>query len=394
MLEGDNMAEQEFTEAGQVGKKLRSGLASAYKAAKGGAKWGYDYINDFVTEYGKEPLLNLYPQAVNLTAAAGETVAGIADKPVNLGRYPYYNLQTQFDEPLTEGTSQETEPPTPKRTLENSDLLSEYYGGVENVPVRRAEAVKPSGKLYRVMYAGKGAEASEVYETKEEADAALKKAGGKGAVAGVDMSRKPKEGAKAKVSYRNYLKSELGAEIPAEQAEARSKRYVDQLDQAKMDKMAYDENLKKAKSPEYKTALQERVRLANEEKRVKDKEAGAGFESWRSDIRAKKVSEQDFNTYNQQLGLLKQAYAQARKAGDIEGAFYLSRNIEDFQAGIPKEMGARKKEIEKRTLLKRNAMLAEQERIAREEAERSIRTQAANPDYINPFNKTFGMKYQ
>jgi hypothetical protein len=91
------MAEQEFTEAGKVGQKLRSGLASAYKAAKGGAKWGRDYIKDFVTEYGDETLLNLYPQAVNLTAAAGEAIAGVANKPANLGRFPYYDLPTQFD---------------------------------------------------------------------------------------------------------------------------------------------------------------------------------------------------------------------------------------------------------------------------------------------------------
>ena len=171
------MAEQEFTEAGKVGQKLRSGLASAYKAAKGGAKWGRNYIKDFVTEYGDETLLNLYPQAVNLTAAAGEAIAGVADKPVNLGRYPYYNLQTQFDEPLTGGTSQEPEPPTPKRTLENSDLLSEYYGGVDNVPVRRAEAVnkkQESKKLNYVVKTYGENPTSEVFTDKEKAKAALK----------------------------------------------------------------------------------------------------------------------------------------------------------------------------------------------------------------------------
>jgi hypothetical protein len=37
----------------------------------------------------------------------------------------------------------ESEPPEPKATLENRDLNSEYYGGFDNVPVRKAEAVKP-----------------------------------------------------------------------------------------------------------------------------------------------------------------------------------------------------------------------------------------------------------
>lgn len=37
----------------------------------------------------------------------------------------------------------ESEPPEPKATLANRDLNSEYYGGFDNVPVRKAEAVKP-----------------------------------------------------------------------------------------------------------------------------------------------------------------------------------------------------------------------------------------------------------
>jgi hypothetical protein len=363
MLEGDNMAEQEFTEAGQVGQKLRSGLASAYKAAKGGAKWGYDYINDFVTEYGQEPLLNLYPQAVNLTAAAGEAIAGVANKPVNLGRYPYYNLQSRSAEPLPSGTSQEPEPPEPKATLANRDLLSEYYGGFDNVPVRKAEPVKK--KLYRVMFAGKGAEASQTYETKEEADAALKAAGGKGAIAGIDMSRKPKEGAKAKVSNRNYLKGELGEELPAEDVQARKQAYLDKDTQVYANKTMYDDALKRAKSPEYKAALQERGRLANEAKRAKDKEAGAGFESWRSDVKARRGAEDTLNRYNQSIGLLKQAYTQARRSGNFEKAFDISERIQKNEANVPREMGARKKYFEESAIRNRDAMLAEQERLAK-----------------------------
>ena len=37
----------------------------------------------------------------------------------------------------------ESEPPEPAATLANRDLNSEYYGGFDNVPVRKAEAVKP-----------------------------------------------------------------------------------------------------------------------------------------------------------------------------------------------------------------------------------------------------------
>jgi hypothetical protein len=35
------------------------------------------------------------------------------------------------------------EPPEPEPTLANRDLNLEYYGGVDNVPVRKAIAVKP-----------------------------------------------------------------------------------------------------------------------------------------------------------------------------------------------------------------------------------------------------------
>ena len=369
------MAEQEFTEAGKVGQKLRSGLASAYNAAKRGAKWGRNYLKDFVTEYGDETLLNLYPQAVNLTAAAGEAIAGVADKPVNLGRYPYYNLQTQFDEPLTGGTSQEPEPPTPKRTLENSDLLSEYYGGVDNVPVRRAEAVnkkQESKKLNYVVKTYGENPTSEVFTDKEKAKAALKNL------------------------YAKNQKATM-SNVPEDQAE--------QFAVGSMDKIAKNkEAIRKLRSPqteeeilqvaENKGRMEEAWAEANKAKRAKDKEAGAGFASWRSDVKARRGSEDTLNRYNQSIGLLKQAYTQAMRSGNFEKAFDISERIQKEEADVPREMGARKKYFEESAIRNRDAMLVEQERLAREEAERNSRTQAANPDYINPFNKTVGMRYQ
>jgi hypothetical protein len=375
------MAEKQYTGAGEFGKGVRSALSSAYDYVSGNIKDVPRKTKLLFDEYLSNPLYNKYPQLLlnptNIPLAAAkagvEALGGVANVPINLSD----NVLTQ----------EESEPPEPEPTLANRDLLSEYYGGFDNVPVRKAEAVnkkQAAQKLYRVMYAGKGAENSEVYETKAEADAALKKAGGKGAVAGIDMSRKAKD--KSKVSNRNYLKEELGEKLSADETEARKQKYIDQLAQTKMDKMVYDEQLKRAKSPEYKAALQERGRLANEAKRAKDKEAGAGFESWRSDVKARRMSEDDFNAYNQRLDLLKQAYSNAKSSGRLKEAYDISMDIDDFQAGIPKEMGARRKEIERRTLATRNALLADQER--------SARIQAANPDYINPFNKTIGMRYQ
>lgn len=169
------MAEQ-FTEAGQIGKDIRSKLGSAVKAAGSGAKWGYNYINDFVTEYGQEPLLNLYPQAVNLFAASGEVAAGMADKPVNLGRFPYYNLKTQFDK-----REEQKQVAAPIETQQE----------VPTITVTK-KAARPE-KLWRVMLQGGKSSEDEFYDTKEAADAALKKMGGKGAVAGIRFPAKSRE---------------------------------------------------------------------------------------------------------------------------------------------------------------------------------------------------------
>ena len=92
------MAEQEFTGAGKVGRNIRSALGSAYRSAKSGIGRGYNYIEDVIKEYGQEPLLNFNPQATNLIAAGIEAAYGLAGKPVSFGRFPYYNIQTQFDE--------------------------------------------------------------------------------------------------------------------------------------------------------------------------------------------------------------------------------------------------------------------------------------------------------
>jgi hypothetical protein len=242
------------------------------------------------------------------------------------------------------------------------------------------------------MYAGKGGKESQVFETQKEADNALKNSGGKGAVARIALGYKPSE-KKEKVFNDKYMIGKLGEPLPAEEQAAKKKAYLDTFYKVKADKTMGDirdaqlkQNLKKIKSPEYKAAVQERIKLANEAKRAEDKKAGAGFESWRSNVKAGRVAEEDFNTYNQQLGILKQAYTQAKRSGNLKAAYDISMDIEDFQAGIPKEMGARKKEITRRTLATRNAMLEEQEKNAR--------TQAANPDYINSFNKPIAMRYQ
>lgn len=150
------MAEK-FTEAGQIGKDIRSKLGSAVKAAGSGAKWGYNYINDFVTEYGQEPLLNLYPQAVNILAAGSEVAAGMANRPFNAGRFPYYDLKTQFDK-----REEQKQVAAPIETQQE----------VPTITVSK-KATQPKPDLYRVMLKGGDSRKDTFFATEEAAKSAL-----------------------------------------------------------------------------------------------------------------------------------------------------------------------------------------------------------------------------
>ena len=226
-------------------------------------------------------------------------------------------------------------------------------------------------KLYRVMYAGKGAESSEVYKTKEEADAALKKAGGKGAVAGINLSQKTRGGEK----------------LSADEAEARRQAYIDKMAQGKMDKMVYDEQLARAKSPEYKAALQEKGRLANEAKLAKDKEAGAGFASWASNVKtARDVPERQLNEYSKNMSLLNNAYREAIKAGRYLTAKDINEDIKEYSRGVPKEMGARQRYAREGALKNKEREMADYFRRKQEAQEAENRLLMSNPDY-QQFNR-------
>jgi hypothetical protein len=282
-------------------------------------------------------------------------LGGVANVPINLSD----NVLTQ----------EEQEPSEPTPTLANRDLLSEYYGGFDNVPVRKAEAVnkkQSAQKLYRVMYAGKGADASEVYETKEEADAALKKAGGRGAIAGVNVSQKTRG----------------GEMLPVEDVEERKKKYINQLAQTKADKIVYDDQLERVKSPEYKQGILDKRKRANEEKAAIDKAEGAKFAEWKSGVRLRRESENVLNDFNRETGLLKKAYSQAIQSNNPLAALQLSKAIRKRESGIPKEVGARKKFFEEDAVRRRDAYLADLERQAQEE-ERINRLYSTNPDAMD-----------
>ena len=233
-------------------------------------------------------------------------------------------------------------------------------------------------KLYRVMYAGKGAESSQTYETKEEADAALKRAGGKGAVAGVNMSQETRG----------------GEMLPIKDVQARKQRYMDQLSKTKEISKSESDRLKKIQAlrnpqteeeilqvAENRGRMEDALVEANEAKRAKDKEAGAGFADWKAKVKAGRSWEEPLNEYNQQLGLLKKAYSQARIARDPYKQFTFGRMIDAYQEGVPKEMGARRKAAQEGIIQEKNQLLAEAIQAQKEQQERERQTRLANPDF-------------
>ena len=171
----------------------------------------------------------------------------------------------------------------------------------------------------------------------------------------------------------------LGDKLPTEKTEARKKAYLDKDAQAYANKTMYDDSLKRAKSPEYKAAVQKRSRLANEAKQAEDYADGAGFRSFKANVKAGRESEGVLNDYNSQLGLLRSAYNQARQAGQPLTALKIQRSIQRYQEGVPKEMGERQKFAESGLLKERNDMLAKklQEAEEAEEEERKKRELAA-----------------
>jgi len=347
------MAEQ-FTEAGQIGKDIRSKLGSAVKAAGSGAKWGYNYINDFVTEYGQEPLLNLYPQAVNLFAAGGEVVAGMADRPVNLGRFPYYDLKTQFD----------------KR--EEQKQVAAPVDAQEEIPTITVtkKAARPE-KLWRVMLQGGKSSEDEFYDTKEAADAALKKMGGKGAVAGIRFPAKSREEESAlKEQYMQQARIGEKTAILPKSDETEKDRIMRQV-------MEVNPMATKAQQESYYNTLTT-SRAKGAEREAASKERAAKF---RSDIAAREASNEQLSQYNQQLSTLKRAYRDARRAGDYVEQYRLGDFINSYQAGIPKEIGARQKAARTGIIAERNRELSEKMRREREAKIAAERTSMANPDF-------------
>jgi hypothetical protein len=340
------MAEQEFTEAGKVGRNIRSALGSAFRSAKSGAKRGYNYIEDVVKEYGQEPLLNLYPQAVNLTAAGTEAAYGLAGKPASFGRYPYYNIPTQFDEQAE---------PAPVNTEQ------------EEIPTITVSKPKAKPNLWRVMLEGEEGKKDLFADTKEDAEYLLKQMGGKGAVAGIRIAGKNKED--EEILKEQYIKrSESGGvEDKPKKTSEKNKKYL--------------ANLERLRSGRESREAASKEQIAKDRERFERFKSGGSVSQFASDIAAKRASEDQLNQYNKQLSSLKKAYRNAGKAGDYVEQYRIGDFLNSYTAGIPKEMGARQKAAQRGMIAARNKELEEKVRRDREARIAAERTSRANPDY-------------
>ena len=229
---------------------------------------------------------------------------------------------------------------------------------VEAKATPKAEAAEPK-RLWRVMAKGGESTKDTFYETKAEADAALKAMGGKGAVAGIRFPSETKEKeSELMEQYKRKARGEVTPKAIDAEAEARKARYQE-------------------------TLAKGREKAAERESASKERAA-----KFRSDIAAKEASREQLSQYNQQLSTLKRAYRDARRAGDYVEQYRLGDFINSYQAGIPKEIGARQKAARTGIIAERNRELSEKMRREREARIAAERTSMANPDF-QQFNTQF-----
>jgi len=342
------MAEQEYTEAGKLGKKIRSSLKSAWETAKRGedyVKRGVNFVDDLGREYLIEPLKNLYPQAVNLAAAGAEVGYGIAGKPASFGRFPYYDIKTRFDE----SEPAPTEEPDP-----------------EKKPDAQFEFQKPSpSKLWRVMTEGGDRTKDEFFDSKKEADAALKKSGGKGVVMGLTIPE-DNQGA-LKKQYIQNVRENWGANKPAKQApidqpspETEEEFLYQQISRlnpnaTEKQKQTYVERVSASRAKrreregyadEYQAQLAKGTLPTEYEQRRMGEEASArGMRDFITSTRIRDdLANQIRKNYDDEMRYLKAAERQYARRKDYEGALSLRQLINSINESYgvsSKDSGAR-----------------------------------------------------
>lgn len=263
-------------------------------------------------------------------------------------------------------------------------------------------------RLWRVMTEGADPSEDAFYDTKEAADSALKKMGGKGAVAGIKFPAKSREEESA--LKEQYMQSVIGGKVattqkPAETEEDRIKQKISEVNPQATEeqKTKFLETLSKSRArgrerggyaEKYQAAVAEgRTPTAYEERRMAERASKAKAQQFFSDISARQASADQLNQYNKQLGALKSAYRNARRTGDYVEQYRLGEFINAYQAGIPKEIGAREKAARSGIIGQRNKEMQELARIEREAKIEAQRTSMANPDFVQ-FNNQLSAQYQ
>lgn len=235
----------------------------------------------------------------------------------------------------------------------------------------KAPEKKQQPSLWRVMMQGGDPSQDTFYDTKEAADAALKKMGGKGAVAGVRFpakSREEESALKEQYMQRAAIGGKVATTPKADETEEEAiKRRV---------REANPQATPEQQQNYYNTLTASRAR--GKEREVASKERYAKL---KSDIAAKEASNEQLNQYNKQLSALKGAYREARRAGDYVEQYRIGEFINAYQAGIPKEMGARQQAARTGIITQRNKELEEKIRREREARAAAQRTSMANPDF-------------
>lgn len=359
-----------FTEAGQIGKDIRSKLGSAVKAAGSGAKWGYNYINDFVTEYGQEPLLNLYPKAVNLFAAGGEVAAGMADKPVSLGRFPYYDLKTQFDK------RESSDAPAIEAPKEQEE--------VETITVTK-KAARPQ-KLWRVMAEGGNASEDTFYDNEDDARKALAAMGGKGAVAGIGFPTKSKEeesALKEQYKAKSAMKSDSQKGLQPKTEEQILTRKLTEAGATPEQRARYMKTLSESRqrgreragyAEEYAELGKTRTPTAMEERTMAAEARDRRMSNFLTRNEANKLTEEKERSFKERYNYLKRAEREARKSKRYQSALAAKtardQMVNNYAGGI-------KSSTDRRRYFQQLAMQEAESKIKARDAARRKRFEAS-----------------
>lgn len=235
-------------------------------------------------------------------------------------------------------------------------------------PPKKQEPPKPdtSEQIWRVLRKDGKSDVGTFYETKEQAEEALRKLGGKsvGAVAGIRFPGKTKtESATMREEYMQRI-AQMPEAQPATTKEGRIRERLARGGATAKQQEKFLENL----------ARLEAGRTARE---AESKEKGKQF--W-ANIEAKKAAEESLNIYKRQVSGLRRAYRQARSEGNELAAFQINELLNEYQRGVPKEEGAKRKAAIEGTIERRNIEFNERRKRAEEEKQKRASLYSANPD--------------